>query len=418
MNYYKRFLESKPEYEFAGVYADEGISGGQLKKREGFLKMLKDAKAGMIDVIYTKSISRFGRNTVDCLESVRTLKEYGVNVVFEKEHIETMKAEGEVLMTVLMALAQNEVHNLSENVKWGMRRKYERGDITSVPIGNFIAYEKDEDGNWVIKKEGAETVRRVFELYLQGHSCKAIADILTEEGRKPERRDEGWNSSSIKGILRNEKMVGDMLLQKRYSADYLSKKVRWNRGDLPQYYVSNAHEGIIDRETWDTANEMHEREKVFSKQHHLGNNYCRRTIKHLPLSGKCVCKECGYIFGRKNKKQSKKHLSEHYWVCGSYYAKSPVRTHEQYRVPDARFHELFVEAWNELVTNKRKYLLQPETAVQRYKQRELEKLSLEKGTIEKIEYELVISTLDHMDIGMDGFADVYFYAGAKIRIKI
>lgn len=418
MDYYKRYLESQPEYEFVGLYADEGISGGQLKKREGFLRMLQDAKAGMIDVIYTKSISRFGRNTVDCLESVRTLKKYGVNVVFEKEHIETMKAEGEVLMTVLMALAQNEVHTLSENVKWGMRRKYERGDTSSVPIGNFIAYEKDDAGNWVIKEEGAETVRRIFDLYLQGHSHNAIAGILTEEGRKPERRDEGWSASSVRGILRNEKMVGDMLLQKRYSTDYLSKKIRWNRGDLPQYYVSNTHKGIIDRETWDAANEMYERDKVFSKQHHLGNNYCRRALKQLPLSGKCVCKECGYAFGRKDKKRGYKYVNEYYWVCGSFYAKPPVRLHEQYRVPDERFHELFVEAWNELVVNKDMYLQQPETAVQRYKQKELDRLVAEKGMIETIEYELVISTLDHIDIGMDGYADVYFYAGAKITIKI
>lgn len=418
MNYYKRFLESNPDYEFVGLYADEGISGGCLKKRDGFLRMLADAKEGKIDVIYTKSISRFGRNTVDCLESVRALKECKVNVVFEKEHIETMKAEGEVLMTVLMALAQNEVHNLSENIKWGMRRKYERGDTASVPIGNFIAYEKDEDGNIVIKEEGAATVRRAFELYLSGYSHKEIGRILTEEGRKPERRDSGWSSSSVRGILRNEKMVGDTLCQKRFSSDYLTKKVRWNRGELPQYYVSNTHEGIIARETWNAAREMEARDIKFSNEHHLGNNYCRRSLRNIPMSGKAICKECGYAYGRKDKKRSNKHKAEYFWTCGSHYAKPPVRTHEAYRVYEPRFNELFVEAWNLLVENPELYLQNPVTALEKYKRKELDRLLVEKGVIETLEYELVISTLDHIGIGIDGYADVYFYAGAKITIKI
>lgn len=418
MSYYKRFLESNPDYEFVGLYADEGISGGYLKKREGFLRMLSDAKEGKLDVIYTKSISRFGRNTVDCLESVRALKECNVNVVFEKEHIETMKAEGEVLMTVLMALAQNEVHNLSENIKWGMRRKYERGDIGSVPIGNFIAYEKDEEGNIVIKEEGAATVRRVFELYLTGYAVEEIANILTSEGRKPERRTSGWVPSLVKGILKNEKMVGDTLCQKRFSADYLTKKMRWNRGELPQYYVSNTHEAIISREIWNAAQEYQKRDAVFSEKYHMGNSHVRATYRGLPLVSKCVCKACSLPYVRRSIPESKKHERIFYWTCRALTSKPHLCQHERYRIPEERFTGVFVEAWNLLIGSSEQYLKEPVTALQKYKRKELDKLIIEKGVVASQEYELVISTLDHIGIGIDGYADVYFYAGAKITIKI
>lgn len=224
VQYYKKYIIEKPDYDFAGIYTDKGISGTDLRKREGFNRLMQDAREGKLDMIITKSLSRFGRNTLDCLNSIRKLRTLGVDVFFEKENIHTKTSEGEVLLTLISAVAQNESLALSENVKWGIRRKYEKGCIQSIPSGKFFGYDKDELGNLIINEAQAITVRRMYQEFLDGYGYYTIAEHLTVNGVITECGNLVWNFSVLKRILTNEKYKGDTLFQKTYNADYLTKR--------------------------------------------------------------------------------------------------------------------------------------------------------------------------------------------------
>lgn len=235
--YYEKYIREHSEYTFAGIYADEGISGTDIKKRDAFNRLMQDARDGHVDMIITKSLSRFGRNTLDCLNHIRDLKSLGVDVYFEKENIHTMRSEGEMLITLISAVAQNESLTQSENVKWGIHRKYERGNIKSVPCGKFLGYDKDENGNLVINPEQAETVRRIYREFLDGYGTFQIARHLTSEKIPMAYGGKAWCASHIRKVLTNEKIKGDTKFQKTYNADYLTKKRVENNGELPQYYI-------------------------------------------------------------------------------------------------------------------------------------------------------------------------------------
>ncbi|MBB2183565.1 recombinase family protein [Lachnospiraceae bacterium MD1] len=392
---------------------DEGISGTALRKREAFLQMMEDCKSRKIDVIYTKSVSRFGRNTVDALESIRTLMEYNVNVIFEKEHIESMKVEGELLLTVLMALSQNESKQQSDNVKWGIRRRYERGEIQSIPLGTLQGYDKNEDGNLVINEKEAEIIRHIYDLYLKGYGRYRISQILEDEGIPSNQGHTKWSWSTVEKILRNEKYRGDMLCQKTYSTNYLTKKKKKNMGELPQYYIENTHPEIIDKRIWDVVKLMHERDKKYEKAHYL--NSCHRDTEQLPLIGKMVCKQCGYTFVRRKYKKAKLQ-HQYYWCCGSFY-KNIERHPDKYSITDERPTQLFVEAWNKLLRKKVRYSKVPANVLEEYRREELEEL-FKQGPLQMFNYERMLQTLDHMEIGEDGYADIYFYAGTMVRVKI
>jgi DNA invertase Pin-like site-specific DNA recombinase len=246
VNYYTTFINNSPEYEFGGLYADEGISGTNTKKREQFNKMIEDCKAGKIDVIITKSISRFARNTLDCLNFVRMLKELSIEVIFEKENIRTMDSKGEVLLTILSSLAQDESRSISENSTWGIRRKYEQGKV-SVNYTKFLGYDKGEDGNLVINEKQAKVVRRIFKDYLDGKGANRIARELEDEGVPNWNGKTKWYESSIRKMLSNEKYKGEALLQKTYTVNFLTKKRVVNNGEIPQYYIEESHPAIIQR---------------------------------------------------------------------------------------------------------------------------------------------------------------------------
>jgi len=201
VNYYKKYICDNPDYEFAGIYADEGISGTDIKQRKAFNEMIKEAKEGKIEMIITKSISRFGRNTIDTLNSIRTLKELGVDVYFEKENIHTINSEGELLITLLSALAQQTSKSQSENVKWGIRKQYERGNIKSVGSGKFLGYIKDEEKNLIIDDKEADIVKRIYKEFLDGYGTHQIANRLTKEKVPMTFGGKGWCASHIKGVL-------------------------------------------------------------------------------------------------------------------------------------------------------------------------------------------------------------------------
>ncbi len=233
--------------------------------------MMQDCRDGKIDMIITKSLSRFGRNTLDCLKSIRELKSLGVDVFFEKENIHTMRSEGELLLTLISAVAQNESLSLSESVKWGIRRKYERGHIQSIPSGKFLGYEKDETGNLVIDEEQAAVVRRIYQEFLDGYGYHAIAKHLTEDGVPTERGNDIWCWSPLRRILSNEKYIGDTKCQKTYVLDHLTKRRVQNNGELPQYYYKDTHPAIIDLNIWKCVQLEFERQDRFVKEHWMGH---------------------------------------------------------------------------------------------------------------------------------------------------
>lgn len=233
IEHYTEYIGSKPEWKLVKVYADEGISATSTKGREQFNAMIEDCKKGKIDMIFTKSISRFARNTVDCLNYIRMLKEMNIPVFFEKESINTMDSKGEVLLTIMASLAQQESESLSKNVKIGIQYRFQQGKVM-VNARCFLGYDKDEDGNLVINPEQAEIVKRIFLEYLEGASCQKIAKGLERDGILTARGNSCWYDSSIRKILENEKYMGDALLQKTYTVDYLKKKRVKNTGIMPQ----------------------------------------------------------------------------------------------------------------------------------------------------------------------------------------
>ena len=215
------------------MYSDEGISGTSTKRREGFNRMVEDALAGKIGLILTKSVSRFARNTVDSLTTIRKLKEHGTEVYFEKENIWTFDSKGELLLTIMSSLAQEESRSISLNVTWGQRKRFADGKAT-VPFGRFLGYDRGEHGELVINEEEADTVRIIYAEFLTGLSYTAIAKKLTELGIKSPAGNDVWNNSTVKSILSNEKYKGCALLQKGYTVDYLTKKRIKNDGAVPQ----------------------------------------------------------------------------------------------------------------------------------------------------------------------------------------
>ena len=244
--HYKELIQKEPTWEFAGIYADDGISGTNTKKREQFNQMIAACKAGKIDLIVTKSISRFARNTIDCLKYIRDLKAINVAIFFEKENINTMDAKGEVLITIMASLAQQESESLSQNVKMGIQYRYQQGKVF-VNHNHFLGYTKDAQGNLVIEPEEAKVIKRIFYSYLNGMSMKQIADSLKADGILTGGKTKNWQSSGVSKILKNEKYMGDALLQKTYTVDFLSKKRVKNNGIMPQYYVENDHPAIIPK---------------------------------------------------------------------------------------------------------------------------------------------------------------------------
>ncbi|MEE1037189.1 MAG: recombinase family protein, partial [Oscillospiraceae bacterium] len=249
VDYYTRYIRSRPDWQFVNVYTDEGISATNTKRREGFNRMVQDALDGKIDLIVTKSVSRFARNTVDSLTTVRKLKDAGVEVYFEKENIWTLDSKGELLITIMSSLAQEESRSISENVTWGQRKRFADGKV-SIPYGHFLGYRKGADGLPEVVPEEAEIVRSIYRMYMEGKSSNAIATYLTKQNIPSPAGKPSWQRCTVESILRNEKYKGAALLQKKFTVDFLQKKMKVNEGEVPQYDVEHSHEAIIAPAEW------------------------------------------------------------------------------------------------------------------------------------------------------------------------
>ena len=340
IDYYTNYIKSRPDWEFVAVYTDEGITGCNTLRREGFKKMVADAIAGRIDLIVTKSVSRFARNTVDSLTTIRKLKAHGTEVYFEKENIWTFDGKGELLLTIMSSLAQEESRSISENCIWGQRKRFADGKVT-VPFSKFLGYDMGPDRNLVVNPEQAKLVKRIYGMFLQGHQPCQIARTLTEEGIPTPGGKTRWNTSTIKSILTNEKYKGDALLQKTFTVDFLTKKKKTNKGEIPQYYVKGNHEAIIDPEIFEHVQAMM-----------LSQSSDRRSFVR-PFSSRVKCGCCGGWYGSKVWHSTDKHRRI-VWQCNNKFkGETKCRTPH---IEEQEIKSRFVSVINSLLPDKQALL--------------------------------------------------------------
>lgn len=342
VDYYTTYIQGREDWEFAGLYSDEGISATNTKHRDGFNRMIADALAGKIDLIITKSVSRFARNTVDSLSTIRKLKEHNIECYFEKENIWTFDSKGELLLTIMSSLAQEESRSISENVTWGHRKRFADGKV-SFAYSRFLGLDKDkETGKIVVVPEQAETVKLIFKLFLEGMTPHSIAAELTERGIKTPAGKDVWNQQTVRRMLSNEKYKGDALLQKEFTVDFLQKKMKKNEGEVPQYYVEGNHEAIISPAVFDMV------QAELAKRKRSGTRYSGVSI----FSNKIKCGDCGGWYGAK------------VWHSTDQYRKVIYRCNRKYKdekcqtphVTEEEVKEMFIKAYNELLSEKKEII--------------------------------------------------------------
>ena len=344
VKHYTEFIQKKPEWEYVKVYADDGISGTSTKRRDGFNEMIKDALDRKIDLIITKSISRFARNTLDTISFTRKLKAKGIEVYFEKENLWSLDEKTEFLLTIMASMAQEESRSISQNVTMGKRWGMKEGRV-SWAYSNMLGYTK-ENGKILVVENEAILVRKIYQLFLrEGKTCSGIAEYLKEKGiPTPSGNSCKWTKNTINSILRNEKYKGDALLQKTYTADYLEHKVEKNRGHLPQYYVENSHPAIIDKEEWEIVQaELMRREQI-------GAAYSGNSI----FSSKLICGDCGGFYGRKIWHSTSKY-SRFVYRCNGKYNKD----HDKCQTPaltEDKIKEKFVIVYNQVMREKQRII--------------------------------------------------------------
>lgn len=305
ISYYNEKIQHNPEWEFVGIYADNGISGTGITKRTEFQRMISDCKEGKIDIILTKSIQRFARNTVDLLETVRYLKDIGVEVRFEKENINTFSGDGELMLSILASFAQEESRSISENVKWGTRKRFEQG----IPNGQFGIYGyRWKNDCLVVEPEEAKIVKLIYDNYLNGISAEKTEKQLEEMGVKSYTGGH-FSGTSIRTILSNVTYAGSLLLQKEYISDPITGKRKRNKGELPQYYVENHHEAIIPMETYQAV------QKEILRRRKLGA-LANKSLNTSCFTSKIKCSLCGKSYRRSGKRQCKNSDIIYYnWIC-------------------------------------------------------------------------------------------------------
>lgn len=344
VNYYTKLINSNPLWEFIGIYADYGISGTRKEKRKEFMRLISDCENRLIDMIITKSISRFARNTADCLETVRKLKSLGISVYFEKENINTMAQESELILSVLSSLAQEESSSMSANIRWANQKRYKQGKF-QIASRKFLGYDFDKNQGLVINKGEAELVKRIFSEYIGGKGSTVIAKGLNNDNI-PTITGTTWCGSGIKRILRNEKYIGDVLLQKTITANNITFARKRNEGELPQYYIKNNHEPIISRADFKRVQELSE---IRRKEKGIDEEVIKKMANRYPLSAKIICGNCGRTFRRSIMNSNKKWRSAVY-KCNSNINERIERCNAS-AVSEKAIHEAFIKLYNKLYSN-------------------------------------------------------------------
>ncbi|MCI6652879.1 MAG: recombinase family protein, partial [Ruminococcus sp.] len=338
ISYYSELIQSHPGWLYCGVFFDEAYTGTK-DNRTGFQNLISECRKGNIDLIITKSISRFARNTVTLLETVRELKLFGIDVFFEEQNIHTISADGELMMTILASYAQAESLSASENQKWRIRKAFENGEIVNL---RFLFGYRIDGTKIEIDPAQADIVREVFERAVNGESFTSIANDLNNRiitrclGGK-------WNSQRIRDLLSNEKYLGNALLQKKFTVDFLSKKMKINEGEVPQYYIENSHEAIIDPMEWDAVQDEFKRRKA------IGRAYSGKSV----FGAKIVCGDCGGFYGSKTWHSTDKYKTV-IWQCNRKFknntcCKTPHITEDEIK-------ERFLKVYNGLISGKEPFI--------------------------------------------------------------
>ena len=338
VDHYTKFIKKNDNWDFVKIYADEGISATNTKHRDGFNEMVKDALEGKIDLIITKSVSRFARNTVDSLVTVRELKAHNVEVFFEKENIYTFDGKGELLITIMSSLAQEESRSISENVTWGHRKRFADGKLI-MPFSSFLGYERGDDGQPKIVEKEAKIVRLIYKMFLEGKTPTYIAKYLTQQNIPTPRAKDKWCSTTVESILKNEKYKGAALLQKTFTTDFLTKKKKQNEGEIPQYYVEDSHPAIVSKEVYSLVQQEFEKRK--NSKNYMTTSSC--------FSGKIFCGNCSGMYGSKVWHSTSKYKRT-IWQCNNKF-----KNKEKCITPhfsETKLQEAFVKIFNELIENK------------------------------------------------------------------
>ena len=341
VSYYKTLIAKHKDWSFVDVYADYGISGTKVSRPE-FNRMVEDARSGKLDLIITKSVSRFARNTLDTITYIRDLKAHGVECYFQKENIYTFDSKWELLITIMSSLAQEESRSISENVKWGIRKSFADGKVY-LPHKNFLGYKYDDNKKIVIDEKTAPIVRLIYKEFLSGKSFKQIGKLLKEKNIKTPIGKDKWTDSAIKGILTNEKYYGAAVLQKTFIEDFLTHKTKKNEGEVSKYYVKDNHPPIIPKEEWDMVQlEIERRAKI-------KYFFCSKNI----FSSKLICSDCGHAYGSKVWHSTDKYKKT-IWQCNYKFKNehkclTPTLNEEEIK-------KMFLKAYNKMIESKEEIL--------------------------------------------------------------
>lgn len=340
VDHYKNMVEANPQWGLVDIYADEGISGTQIEKRLEFQRMIKDAVDGKIDLIITKSISRFARNTLDTLKYVRLLKDNNVAILFEKENINTLTMNGEMLLAILSSLAQQESESISANVKMGLKMKMKRGE--TVGFSGCLGYDYDSVNKLIIvNEEEAKIVRYIFQRYIEGAGCFVIAKELTQLKYKTKKGNTKWSDTSVRKIIGNEKYKGDLLLGKTFTVDPISKRRLGNMGEEEKYYVDSNHESIISEEIFNEAQKILQKRSANSSNKGRGEKYSRK----FSFSSKIECGFCGGTATRRRWHSNTTH-EKIIWHCGVSTKKGKKYCADSKGIDEKIIENAFLEAFN------------------------------------------------------------------------
>lgn len=340
---YTEMIAAKPEWEFAGLYADEGITGTLAKKRDEFKKMIQACLAGKIDYIITKSVSRFARNTVECLEYVRMLRAHGIGIYFEEQNIDTLKSDSELYLVIYAGFAQSESESISRNVTWSVRKKYEEGK-PSFSYKKWLGYRRGDDGEPEIVPEEAEIVKRIFRMYLAGETLRSISNALQSEHIDIPGKEIDFSLGMIRNILKNERYCGDCILQKTVTVDCISKVRKKNEGEAPMYLVENSHPAIISREIFNRTQEEMSRRNAKSPQSHKRAITASGRHSRYALTDVLICGECGSRYKRCTwTSGGRKRIV---WRCVSRLDYGKKYCSNSITVPEETLHQAIVRALN------------------------------------------------------------------------
>lgn len=418
VTYYQTYITTHPDYELAGIYADEGISGTSTKRRDEFNKMIADCEAGLIDMVITKSISRFARNTQDCLNYSRKLKDLGIGIKFEKENINTMDSTGELLFTILSSLAQDESRSISENCQWGIRSLFKRG-IHHLNTNRFYGYDSDENGKLIINAEQAKVVKWIFESFMEGLNPDVIVKKLNEQEIPTCMGCNKWTCSQIKNILKNEKHMGDSILQKTFTPDYLTHKSVINDGQLPKYHIKEDHEAIVPAKLWEAVQLEVARRQQYMQEHELKT--MGQYTDENPFSHRVICGKCGHTMSRRT--HSRLNGKIKVWQCGQVYAKKGERLCSSRILHENILYEAFEMAWSQLVAERSKkkskwqQMMREGNPLDEYRGEQFLRLTASGGKIKQGK-ELISAVLDHCIYEANGDLTIRFLDGSEIQMEL